>query len=103
MHTCDQRSTKSSLQAAWPNFKFEAGFAENDELWRSDHRETDEELDARIEALLDDIFETDDDTFISLTTHSGVIQSLLRVTGHRSFKLPTGGAIPILVCRDSAL
>ncbi|KAL8700666.1 MAG: hypothetical protein Q9201_005321 [Fulgogasparrea decipioides] len=97
VHTCDRRSPKSALVAAFPNFTFEPGFAENDELWTPDHRETNAEIDERMQRLLDDIFRHDSTTFISFTCHSGAISSLLRVLGHREFRLPTGAVIPVLV------
>ncbi|KAI4276982.1 MAG: hypothetical protein L6R38_005535 [Xanthoria sp. 2 TBL-2021] len=97
IHTCDRRSPKSSLLNAFPNFVFEPSMTENDELWSATERESNEELDKRIKLLLDDVFEHDDSTFVSLTSHSGAICSLLRVLGHREFRLVTGGVIPVLV------
>ena len=47
--------------------------------------------------LLDDIFAHDESTYISFTTHSGSIASILRVIGHREFRLPTGAVIPVLI------
>ncbi|KAL8726084.1 MAG: hypothetical protein Q9181_006181 [Wetmoreana brouardii] len=101
VHTCDRRSPKSALVAAFPNFTFEPGFAENDELWTPDHRESNAEIDERMQRLLDDIFRHDSSTFISFTCHSGGISSLLRVLGHREFRLPTGAVIPVLVKAES--
>lgn len=60
-------------------------------------RETNSILDARLKAFLDDVFTHDSSTFISFTSHSGAIGSILRVLGHREFRLQTGGAIPVLV------
>ncbi|KAL9585607.1 MAG: hypothetical protein Q9212_001429 [Teloschistes hypoglaucus] len=97
VHTCDRRSSRCTLAAEFPNFTFEAGFAEHDELWTPDHRETNNEIDERMQRLLDDVFTTDDSVFVSLTAHSGAICSLLRVLGHREFRLPTGAVIPVLV------
>ncbi|KAL6239839.1 hypothetical protein BDW75DRAFT_197520 [Aspergillus navahoensis] len=37
------------------------------------------------------------DLVISITAHSGEISSILRVVGHRAFKLSTGAVIPVLV------
>lgn len=51
----------------------------------------------RMKKLLDDIFTHDNSTYISFTTHSGSIASLLRITGHREFRLPTGAVIPVLI------
>jgi hypothetical protein len=47
--------------------------------------------------LLGDVFMTDRSTFISMTSHSGAIGGMLRVLGHREYRLKTGGAIPVLV------
>ena len=96
-HTCDRRSTRFVIHEACPAWPIEPGFTERDELWRADHRETWEELDARTTGLLGDVFTNDRRTFVSLTAHSGWIASLLRVTGHRVFKLPTGSVIPVFV------
>ncbi|KAL8862660.1 MAG: hypothetical protein Q9178_001158 [Gyalolechia marmorata] len=98
IHTCDRRSPKSTLQHAFPNFIFEPSMTEQDELWSATQRETNEELDTRMKMLLDDVFGQDGvGKFISLTSHSGAICSLLRVLGHREFRLVTGGVIPVLV------
>ena len=70
---------------------------EDDELWSATERESDQDLDGRMKSLLDDVFELDGSTFVSLTTHSGAIRSLLRVLGHREFRLVTGGVIAVLV------
>ncbi|KAI4229124.1 MAG: hypothetical protein L6R36_001081 [Xanthoria steineri] len=97
VHTCDRRSSKSTLMAAFPNFTFEPSMTVDDELWSATERETNPQLDSRFTSLLNDIFEHDEGTFVSLTSHSGAICSLLRVLGHRDFRLVTGGVIPVLV------
>ena len=97
VHTCDRRSTKSYIHSEFPNYIFEPGFAENDELWSPDIRESDPALDVRLKKLLDDIFTHDDSTYISFSSHSGAISALLRDLGHRPFRLSTGGVIPVLV------
>ena len=96
-HTCDSRSTRTVIHNAFPKWDIESGFTEEDELWEADHRETDDEHDARTQKLLDDVFTHDDHTFISFTSHSGAIASLLRVIDHRRLKLPTGGLMPMLI------
>ncbi|KAL8909088.1 MAG: hypothetical protein Q9207_000422 [Kuettlingeria erythrocarpa] len=97
VHTCDGRSPLSLLRAEFPNCVFEAGMSEEDELWEAGHRETDAEIDARTARLLDDVFGNDGSSFVSFTSHSGAIGSLLRVLGHQEFRLATGAAIPVLV------
>ena len=97
VHTCDRRSNKTYLHSEFPPYIFEPGFAENDELWNSDVRESDPDLDARLKRLLDDVFQNDNSTYISFTTHSAAISALQRNLGHRLFRLQTGGVMPILV------
>ncbi len=63
-------------------------------------READLSTDKRIKTLLEDIFSHDSNTFISLTSHSGAISSILRVIGHRKFPLVTGSVFPVLVKAD---
>ncbi|KAH8171223.1 histidine phosphatase superfamily (branch 1) domain-containing protein [Sarocladium implicatum] len=97
IHTCDRRSTKSHIHSIVPNFDFEEGFTEEDELWRGDEGETAEHQRARSKELLDDIFTNDDATWVSFSAHSGEIRRLLEVLGHREFSLATGQIIPVLV------
>lgn len=96
-HTCDRRSTKSYIHTHYPSWRIEPQFTENDELWQANHRETFEEHDLRTRTFLEDLFSNDENVYLSLTSHSGAIASHLRVLGHREFKLPTGGMIPVLV------
>ncbi|QIX00877.1 hypothetical protein AMS68_006394 [Peltaster fructicola] len=97
VHTCDRRSTRSVIHAAWPEADIEPGFVEEDLLWKPDHREIHEEHDIRMQAFLDDVFDNDKSTVISLTSHSGSISCMLRVLGHRPFKPLTGAIMPLLV------
>ncbi|KAJ5820011.1 histidine phosphatase superfamily [Penicillium riverlandense] len=96
-HTCDRRSSRSAIEAEYPLYRIEDGFSEEDTLWDPKVRESDEERAARLRELLEDIFATDENTFVSMTAHSGAITSILEVTGHRRFPLATGGVIPLLV------
>ncbi|KAF8668077.1 Phosphoglycerate mutase family [Rhizoctonia solani] len=123
VHTCDKRRTKTYIRQTYKNFGIESGFTEEvsyllssagflaplittgsfnvkDELWTADHRETNDETDARLRRTLDAIFDRllgPKDIFISVTAHSGAISSALRVLGHRAYSLPTGGVIPVLI------
>ena len=56
-------------------------------------------MNVRVKTLLDDIFSTDGNTFISLTGHGGLFPTLLSVVGYPNlkFNLTTGQAVPILV------
>lgn len=96
-HTCDKRSSRTVIHNAVPSWDIEPGFTEEDELFQVHHRETLQEHDARTQRFLDDIFENDRNSFISFTSHSGAEASLLRVIGHREFRLPTGGLMPIFI------
>lgn len=97
-HTCNRRSTASEIAALAPDyFHFEPGFPEEDPLWRVDEKETPEAQDERSFALLDDIFRTDEKAWLSFTSHSGEIASLLRELAHQEFRLATGQIIPVLV------
>lgn len=96
-HTCDRRSAASYIHSEFPDYTFEAGFTENDELWKADERETDAAQTLRLHKALEEIFADDDSTFISITNHSGSIAAMLRAISHRPFPLPTGGAMAVLV------
>jgi len=97
VHTCDKRSSKSDILTSYPYVNFERGFAENDPFWEPQLREPPKATEARLSELLDDIFQNEKRTWLSLTSHSGAIAAILAVLHHRPFQLPTGGAIPVLV------
>lgn len=59
VHTCDKRQTRSKIHAAFPEYRFEEGFTEGDELWTPDYRETHDDIDRRAERALDMIFRND--------------------------------------------
>ncbi|CZS96299.1 related to PMU1-high copy suppressor of ts tps2 mutant phenotype [Rhynchosporium agropyri] len=102
-HTCDRRSTKSYIQSSFPRYNIESSFTERDELFRPLFAEGFSNQDIRSKAVLDDVFDSDDSTFVSVTIHSGAINSLLRVLGHRPFRLETGQVIPVLVKAEVVL
>lgn len=105
VHTCDKRRSKTFIHDRYPDFAFEKDFTEEDVLWTATHRETPAEQNVRTRRFLDALFENDWDTvpskrrqsFVSVTAHSGVINSFLEVIGHRPFRIQTGGMIPVLV------
>lgn len=97
VHYCDMRSSKTYIHEQYPSYTIEPSFSENDELWKADVRETDDEVASRLSILLDDVFEHDQSTFLSLTAHSGAIKGVLQAIGHRKFGLQTGGIIPVFV------
>jgi hypothetical protein len=97
VHTCDRRSTKSYIAKTFPHVTFEPGFSEKDALWEADYREPSSARRYRLARFLDDLFGEDPKVFLSLTSHSGAIGSILEVVGHRRFALETGGVIPVVV------
>jgi broad specificity phosphatase PhoE len=100
VHTCDRRSNREYIVKNYPGYVIEKGFAEVDPLWVPDVRESNAQMVVRLKTLLDDIVTNDENMFISLTSHSGSITSMLHVLGHRQFGLQTGGVIPVLVKVD---
>lgn len=81
-HTCDRRHSKTYIHQNFPTFKFEKGFAEEDPYWTELKAEPQAAQDARSKAVLDDIFTNDHSSYISITSHSGEIASLLRGKFH---------------------
>lgn len=63
--------------------------------------ETSAAQDVRSTKALGEVFFSQEsskkDSFVSVTSHSGEIASILRVLGHRTFSLSTGAVIPVLV------
>ncbi|KAI4598310.1 hypothetical protein KJ359_003194 [Pestalotiopsis sp. 9143b] len=97
IHTCDRRSSKTHIAGLFPAWRIEAGFTELDELWNGTYAETSAAQALRSKRVLDDVFSSDDAAWLSVTSHSGEIKSLLSVLGHRAFSLSTGQAVPVLV------
>jgi len=96
-HTCDKRKTRSEIEAEFPNVVFEDGFEEDDVLWTPE-RESDESVEKRAKLILDRIFQYDhENTYISVTAHSGWIDGVLRAMGWKDYDLPTGGIIVVVV------
>jgi hypothetical protein len=98
LHTCDRRSSKSTLRKTFPDFRFEKGFAENDPLYDPDLREPNDARDLRLREALEEIMrENKKKTYLTISSHSGSTSSMLKVIGHREFRLPTGAMIPAVV------
>jgi broad specificity phosphatase PhoE len=94
---CDQRSSKTWIAGAFPDFCIEDGFKECDELWQSDRRETIEEHIDRTTAFLIDLFENDQNQAIALVTHSGAMMALFGATGWANISVKEGSVYPLLV------
>ncbi|KAL4952622.1 histidine phosphatase superfamily [Aspergillus filifer] len=56
MHTCNARRTKSYIEDLFPDWTFESGFTEEDELWTGITAEPSVGQDLRSRQALDDIF-----------------------------------------------
>ncbi|KAJ5370468.1 phosphoglycerate mutase [Penicillium cataractarum] len=100
IHTCDHRRSKTYIKDLFPSWRIESGFAEDDELWNGVTAETSAAQDVRSTTALGEVFfaaSSKEDSFVSVTSHSGEISSILRVLGHRTFSLSTGAVIPVLV------
>lgn len=78
VHTCDRRSNKTWIAENYPTYRFEEDFVEDDPLWDAITRETNSAQDVRSRTVLDDVFSQDANTYISITSHSGEIGSILR-------------------------
>lgn len=79
-HTCDRRSNKTYIHDSFPRYKIEAGFSEQDLLWKPLEGEVPTDQDIRSKTVLDEVFGSDDSTWMSVTSHSGEIASILRGT-----------------------
>jgi broad specificity phosphatase PhoE len=98
IHTCDRRSSKAYIQDSFPSYTFEPEFAEQDPCWNGVTAETTSAQAYRSLAVLQDIFGREETgTWVSITSHSGEIASILSVLGHREFSLSTGAVIPVLI------
>ena len=78
---------------------FDPWFTFHDELWTPGYGEVQSQTAQRVLAQLNEIWATDDSTFISITAHSGVIYAFFQAVGHHDFSVGTGVFVPVLVSR----
>ncbi|CAI5756114.1 unnamed protein product [Candida verbasci] len=103
LHLCHKRSRKSELLERYPNIiinsDFNSDFTEEDLLFDKylPRKEFLHEQFLRINKVLQQIFDYDNNEIINITSHAGTIRSFITVVGHRKFTIPTGGIIPILI------
>ncbi|KAK1760080.1 histidine phosphatase superfamily [Echria macrotheca] len=99
VHTCDRRHPRSWIERNYGEvFSLEDGFAEEDELWRPDVRETLGEHAGRIARLLDGLWEDEEEEeIVSLTVHSGSILAMYEVVGHPEVRVAPGAVVPLFV------
>jgi broad specificity phosphatase PhoE len=96
-HTCNRRSTKSWIQKHYPSSRIEPGFSEPDALFDPDELETTVELRRRQQALLEDLFATETESFVSLTMHTLAAQQLMLAMGHELVRLAPAATMAFLV------
>ncbi|OAK96170.1 phosphoglycerate mutase-like protein [Phaeosphaeriaceae sp. SRC1lsM3a] len=100
VHTCDQRSSRSWIADAYPDFQIEESLTEKDELWKPDQRETIEEHIVRSQEVLQDIFENDGSQLVALVGHSGMSMAIFGATGWPKVPMAAGAVYPLLVCGE---
>jgi broad specificity phosphatase PhoE len=97
VHTCDKRGATSTIRHDYPQFVIPTDFAEKDTLWNPGYRETLDEHSRLWQEFLQELFATDDSTFVSLTTHSGATRALYLAIGHPDVWTAAGSVVPIVV------
>jgi len=80
-----KRSSKSQLAKSFPDFRFEEGFTETDQIWSAENHETVEDHIKRTKKVFDHIFASDPATVIAISAHGGTCLSAQRLFG-----LPSG-------------
>ncbi|RSH77721.1 uncharacterized protein EHS24_003288 [Apiotrichum porosum] len=103
VHHCDERLPTSQLKALFPTFTFPSSMPEEDTVWRPlsvRGRETEDEMVARagrgLAILMDSL--RDEDTYVSLTAHSGLLRAVYKNLGVPLRRLATG-EMNVLVVR----
>ncbi|PKS13288.1 hypothetical protein jhhlp_000059 [Lomentospora prolificans] len=96
-HTCDRRSPRAYIAENFPEYLFEDGFAETDQMWRADRWEPLPEHCARKQKVLEDIFENDAGTCLSLSVHSFAIAVIMAVCGAEMYRVREGTSLGLLV------
>jgi len=76
-HTCDRRSNRTYIRENFPGYVIEEGFSEEDLLWKPLLGEVPLDQELRSKKVLDEVFQSDPHTWISITSHSGEIGSIL--------------------------
>lgn len=95
--TDSKRHNKSYIHDNWPYVEFESGFTETDTLWTPDSHESHQHRNYRARRVLNDIFVHDPNPIISITSHLGLLKSLLKELKHRKWYLETGQVLPVVV------
>lgn len=105
----DKRSTKSVIKQRFSQFEIDESMTEEDELFRDDYRESIAEQGIRAQYFLEKLFNEDmnggevdaenrkKNDVIYTASHTGTVKAVTNVVGHRSFTIPTGGSIPMVI------
>lgn len=98
MNTCDKRSTRTEIARLYPDFEIEAGFVEEDALFKTERRETQAEHSARTVELLDDLFESEAGCeVLSFTFHSGSMRAFFNALGAMGPWVQAGTMLPVFI------
>lgn len=95
--TESKRHDKDFIVKNWPFVNLPNDFSSPDPWWIPDKEESHQHRDYRAGLFLNDIFTNDDNQIISVTTHSGFLNSFLKVVNHRDWDMDTGAMIPLIV------
>jgi broad specificity phosphatase PhoE len=93
-HTCDQRSTRSTVEQRWKplGWHVDTEMDEQDSLFASSYKESREVMAQRLADALSMVWSlSEGHDVIDITSHSGAMQALFRAVGHDDFKPKTGG------------
>lgn len=98
VHECDKRLTLTELRALFPHYTFPAG-PDEDTVWKPTGRETEDEMVARAGRGLEILFDmAQNDRYVSLTAHSGLLRAVYKNLGIPYRRLVTG-EMNVLVIR----
>jgi len=99
-HLCDQRSPLAEIRKEFPGlFDFEDGIEEEDVLFSkySKQHEEDRDVARRVRTVLDTLFANESAVFVSVTAHSGWLNSFHDVIGRKRFAVVPGGVVPAVI------
>ncbi|KAF9002164.1 hypothetical protein BDQ17DRAFT_1357547 [Cyathus striatus] len=72
--------------------------SEQDPVWSAEKHESPDDVEARVLRVLDRAF-ADEGAFVSITGHSGFVQSFMKVVGRQDYLMRLGGVVPIVIKR----
>ncbi|KAI8826212.1 histidine phosphatase superfamily [Fimicolochytrium jonesii] len=108
-YICDQRHNRTELALTYPDFTFSDLVNDADTLWNGVKPESDAHIEARVRSVLGAIMTTPasstgnftgpkvSDDLIGIVAHSGTIQFVTKIAGHRSWSVQPGGLLPMVI------